>query len=338
MIRQNDGYTQSKGKQMLELNKIYNMDWIEGLNLLDNNSIDCCITSPPYWGLRDYGQDDQLGLEKTPDDYVAKMVLGFREVKRVLKPEGTLWLNLGDSYSKSESNNGGYSEKSTLSGFTNPNTKGRQANESCNKRKLNHGCKPKDLVGIPWMVAFALRNDGWYLRQDIIWHKPNPMPESVRDRCTKSHEYIFLMSKSSKYYYNNEAIREPIKTSNKGYISARARTAQGALGGKNKHNMERRDYEDIKGANKRSVWTITTKPFKDAHFAVFPEDLIRPCILAGCPKDGIILDPFMGAGTTALVSIKEQRNFIGIELNSEYIKIASDRIQPELAQLRLDGD
>ena len=285
---------------MLELNKIYNMDWIEGLRLLDDNSIDCCITSPPYWGLRDYGHDNQIGLEKTPEEYVKKMVLGFREVRRVLKPEGTLWLNLGDTY------------------------------------------KSKNLVGIPWMVAFALRNDGWYLRQDIIWHKPNPMPESVTDRCTKAHEYVFLLSKSSEYYYDNEAIKEP-NADTSWATKKRINGVKEKQGPKSEYNSKTQNQAFLRGfprsktgKNKRSVWTVITKPFKDAHFATFPEDLIRPCVLAGCPKDGIILDTFMGAGTTALVAIKEQRNFIGIELNPEYIKIASDRIQPELAQLRLD--
>jgi DNA modification methylase len=325
------------------------MNCIEGLKLLDDNSINCCVTSPPYWGLRDYGVEGQLGLEATPEEYVENMVAVFREVKRVLREDGTLWLNLGDSYSKSESNNGGYSEKSTLSGFTNLNTKGRQANEIGNKRKLNSGLKPKDLVGIPWMVAFALRADGWYLRQDIIWAKPNPMPESVTDRCTKSHEYIFLLSKSQHYYFDAEAISEPVANSTvkrlqqdienqkgsdrvPGKTNGTMKAAAPRYGG-NKYTANPEIFNRTKSGNaydyrgkrnKRSVWTVATQPFKEAHFATYPPKLIEPCILAGCPKDGVVLDPFMGSGTTAMVAIQNSRNYIGFELNPEYIKIAEE--------------
>ncbi len=282
--------------EMLELNKIYNMDCLKGLKQLDDNSINCCVTSPPYWGLRDYGVEGQLGLESTPEEYVSKMVEIFREVKRVLRKDGTLWLNLGDSYVTSHA----VGTKDDDTGWKHGAiSKGYQARAG----GVGNGRKPKDLVGIPWMVAFALRADGWYLRQDIIWHKPNPVPESVKDRCTKAHEYIFLLAKSAQYYYDNEAIKE---TAN---------------------NYTIKEYR-----NKRSVWTIPTKPFKEAHFAVFPPALIEPCILAGCPAGGVVLDPFMGSGTTGIVAAIHQRNFIGFELNPEYCKMAEKRIEPYLMQ------
>jgi len=333
---------------MLELNKIYNGNCLDVLKTFPDNSIDCCITSPPYWGLRDYGVDGQLGLEKTPEEYVAHMVEVFREVKRVLKPEGTLWLNLGDSYSGG-GRGSGYSDKQD----SNKGTIGMP------RSIIADGLKPKDLVGIPWMVAFALRSDGWYLRQDIIWAKPNPMPESVTDRCTKSHEYIFLMAKSQKYYYDNEAIKETVSDSTVLRLSQDIDSQHGSdrVPGKTNGNMKAvryggnkytndpsvfnrtksgNAYDFREKRNKRSVWTVTTKPFKESHFATFPEDLITPCVLAGCPKSGIILDPFMGAGTTGLVSVKYERNFIGIELNPEYIKMAEERIEPYLNQGRID--
>jgi site-specific DNA-methyltransferase (adenine-specific) len=299
--------------------KIKTGNCLEVLKTMPEQSVNTCVTSPPYWGLRDYGESDQLGLEETPEEYVENMVAVFREVKRVLRDDGTVWLNLGDSYAGPKGNNrgegaGGGQGRGKLLGFDNIKT------------KVPNGLKQKDLVGIPWRVAFALQADGWYLRQDIIWHKPNPMPESVKDRCTKAHEYIFLLSKNAKYYCDMDLIREPVKKSNKGFIMARARTASGALGGENKHNMERRDYREIKGANKRSVWTVTTKPFKGAHFATFPPDLIEPCVLAGCPENGTVLDPFGGAGTTGLVAQQHNRNAVLIELNPEYAEMAKNRI------------
>jgi DNA modification methylase len=311
--------------EMLELNKIYNMDCMEGLKQLDDNSINCCVTSPPYWGLRDYGVEGQLGLESTPEEYVAKMVEVFREVKRVLKKEGTLWLNLGDSYAGS--GKGAWDNKEVQKEIYVPDKDIPQ----CKLKKVPQGLKPKDLVGIPWMVAFALRADGWYLRQDIIWHKPNPMPESVTDRCTKSHEYIFLLTKSAQYYYDNEAIREPYQSKKE---KPRNKAAEGYnnsyVGGRLSEGV--RDYYSAGKRNKRSVWTVTTKPFKEAHFATFPPDLIKSCILAGCPKDGIVLDPFMGSGTTGMVAAMYQRNFIGFELSPEYCKMAEKRIEPYLMQ------
>jgi site-specific DNA-methyltransferase (adenine-specific) len=296
---------------------------------LADKSVNCCVTSPPYFGLRDYGVAGQIGLEPTPDEFVAQLVAVFREVRRVLRDDGTVWLNLGDSYAANVSTNGGYSEKSTLAGFTSANTKGRQANESGERRKIDHGVKPKDLLGIPWRVAFALQQDGWYLRQDIIWHKPNPMPESVRDRCTKAHEYIFLLSKSPKYYFDWQAMQEPAtgrppgnKKPTKGgreYASAEGEHHHTAA---NLHNIEARETR-----NRRSVWTVTTKPFKGAHFATFPPDLIEPCVLAGCPVGGTVLDPFGGAGTTALVATKHNRKSFSCELNPAYSEMAEARLR-----------
>ena len=306
---------------MLSKNQIHCMDNREGLKMLDDNSIDCCITSPPYWGLRDYGVEGQLGLESTPEEYVANLVEVFREVKRVLRDDGTLWLNLGDSYSgncSQASNNG-------RAGFGN-------ARERLVNRK-GEGLKPKDLVGIPWRVAFALQADGWYLRQDIIWHKPNAMPESVKDRPTKSHEYIFLLTKSPKYYYDYEAIKEPLSIATVNDLKSRKTlNNKGTHGGTRKDLGRNRDeYVPKDGKrNKRTVWTVATKPFSEAHFATFPEKLIEPCILAGCPEGGTVLDPFIGAGTTAVVARKLNRSYIGYELNPEYVKMANDRLYKEL--------
>lgn len=282
-------------------------DCMEKLATLESESVDCCVTSPPYWGLRDYGVDGQLGLEPTPELYIAHMRMVFEQVRRVLKPQGTLWLNLGDSYAAGGS--GGASVKSRLNGGrgVGPNEKVSLMQGRSLPRKVPPGLKRKDLVGIPWSLAFALRNDGWYLRQDIIWHKPNPIPESVRDRCTKGHEYIFLFAKSQKYYFDIDAIKEPAIC---GW--------NGAQAGSVPREGETRQ--------KRSVWSVTTKPFKGAHFATFPPDLIEPCILAGCPKGGVVLDPFFGAGTVGLVAKKHERRWIGIELNKEYVQIAERRI------------
>lgn len=292
-------------------NEIYLGDCIQGMSSLPDKSVNTCITSPPYYGLRDYGCDGQIGLEETPESYVQKMVDVFREVKRVLRDDGTLWLNIGDSYSgnNSQASNNG------RAGFGNPREKV--------VNRTGKGLKTKDLIGIPWRVAFALQADGWYLRQDIIWHKPNPMPESVTDRCTKAHEYIFLLSKSPKYYFDSEAIKIPVKQE----WGTRDRTNgkyHNDGTGLRPHSGLEKSYTK---ANKRSVWTVTTKPFKDAHFATYPESLIVPCVLAGCAEGGLVLDPFMGAGTTALVSKKLGRNYVGFELNPEYRNIAIKRIE-----------
>jgi DNA modification methylase len=325
---------------MLEVNQIHNMDCLQGLKLLDDNSINCYVTSPPYWGLRDYGVPGQLGLESTPEEYVQKMVEVFREVKRALRDNGTLWLNLGDSYYRRPQNE---TNPEKNAGFS----ANRGAATARNSRSIPKGCKEKDLVGIPWMVAFALRADGWYLRSDIIWHKPNPMPESVTDRPTKTHEYIFLLSKSAKYYYDQDAILEPVSANThlrlsqdlanqigshranggaktNGPMKAVSRKTKQGIAGvvKNNSSFDQSVCLPVTERNKRTVWTVTTQSFSQAHFATFPPKLIEPCILAGCPKDGIVLDPFMGSGTTGMVAKANQRNYIGFELNPEYIEIA----------------
>ena len=307
----------------MKINTILQGNSLEILKNIPDKSIQTCITSPPYWGLRDYGTDEQLGLEETPEQYVENMVLLFREVRRILKDDGTLWLNLGDSYGSSTGSIYGISNSKKYSeGDLNFNRPSRPSN-----------IKQKNLMGIPWRVAFALQADGWYLRQDIIWHKPNPMPESVTDRCTKSHEYIFLMTKSAQYYYDHEAIMEKTTDSyqgKRGKLKHRNKT-QSAMGDR-VFNVE---YTPEMTRNKRSVWTIPTRSYKEAHFAVFPDELIKPCILAGSAKGDIVLDPFFGSGTTGLVALRSRRNFIGIELNSEYISIANKRLKPYLLQNEL---
>jgi len=268
-----------------------------------------CVTSPPYFGLRDYGHDGQIGLEETPEEYIKAMVEVFRCVWDVLEDDGTLWLNIGDSYAGNNSrasNNG-------RAGFGN-------AREKVVNR-TGEGLKTKDLIGIPWMLAFALRADGWYLRQDIIWHKPNPMPESVQDRCTKSHEYIFLLTKSQKYYYDHEAIKDPVKDDWGTRDRANGKYHNEGTGLQPHSGLEK-SYEM---ANKRSVWSVPVKPYTGAHFAVFPSELIEPCILAGAPVGGIVLDPFMGSGTTAQVSQDLGRQYIGCELNPAYEKLQKKR-------------
>lgn len=385
---------------MLELDRIICGDCLEVLKTLPAESVDCCITSPPYYGLRDYGIGGQIGLEPTPEAYVARLVEVFREARRVLKDDGTLWLNIGDSYAT----NGGSRSYGSYD-----NSTGR-GDAPIGNRKAPNGIKSKDLIGIPWMVAFALRADGWYLRSDIIWHKPNCMPESVTDRPTKSHEYLFLLSKGQRYYYDAEAIKEPNTEGTKKRLSSgpvnpigkegtKASISRGDSGGK---------YEVANGRNKRTVWTIPTRPYKDAHFATFPEALVEPCILAGTsergycpdcgkpwvrqvernnpskafntgederysslnnmggnhqtvaglhrngggvystaktigwlpscqcasePRPGIVLDPFSGAGTVALVAKKLGRHYIGIELNPAYVEMAKTRINKIPARL-----
>jgi DNA modification methylase len=279
-----------------------------------------CVTSPPYFGLRDYGHDGQLGLEETPEEYIKVMVEVFRCVWDVLEDDGTLWLNIGDSYC----NSNGFARASPEY-----QREGRN-NMPANDRKLDKlhetGLKTKDLIGIPWMLAFALRADGWYLRQDIIWHKPNPMPESVQDRCTKAHEYIFLMSKSQKYYYDADAIKEAAIHDGRIVKASGTDAKNGAKGefGATAAGFTTHDTL-VTGRNKRSVWTITTKPYAGAHFAVFPSDLIEPCILAGAPAGGIVLDPFMGSGTTAQVAQNLGRQYIGCELNPAYMELQNIR-------------
>lgn len=302
--------------------------------------VDCCVTSPPYFGLRDYGMDGQLGLEPTPDGYVDRMVDVFREVRRLLKPTGTLWLNIGDSYAANR-------------GYQVPDSKHIDVGNS-QGAKVPDGYKAKDLLMIPAMLAIALRKDGWYLRSDIIWSKPNPMPESVTDRPSCAHEHVFLLSKSAKYYYDAAAIATPMKNSSLNRLAqdvdAQAGSERANGGAKSNGNMKAvqkkdkqrghsrkhagfndrwdsmtREEQQSYGANARNVWEIATKPFRGAHFATFPPELPRRCIVAGCPVKGWVFDPFMGSGTTGQVAEENGRHWFGCELNPEYIKIARNR-------------
>ena len=325
--------------------KILVGDCIDRLKEVPDGAAHTCVTSPPYFGLRDYGVDGQIGMEATPNEFVAKMVQVFREVRRVLRDDGTLWLNLGDSYARQVGR-----EESKLNSLHTMGVGQKKAHEMGAMRKGENkpppGLKPKDLIGIPWRVAFALQADGWYLRQDIIWHKPNPMPESVRDRCTKAHEYIFLLSKSDRYYFDHEAMREPASKGSAGSEFHTGKTAKHQLGRASK-NRSVRPGVDTKGGgqgsgemaypdesrNRRSVWTVPTKPFAGAHFATFPTALVEPCIRAGAPAGGVVLDPFNGAGTTGLVALRNERDYIGCELNPEYASMACNRIHDDAPML-----
>jgi len=327
------------------INTVLIGDARDKLSVIPDKIANMCVTSPPYYQLRDYGAENQIGMENTPESFINNLVDVFRQVKRILKDDGTLWINIGDTYYGGNTQPGGGSH----------NGKHIKSGTPPKKQKVN-GLKPKDLIGIPWMLAFALRADGWYLRQDIIWSKPNPMPESVIDRCTKSHEYIFMLSKSPKYYYDSFAIRTPMKESSVSRLAQNIDGQKGssrvpgktngtmkAVGGDKQRGHGRRhagfngrwdaltkEQQCSLGANKRSVWNIATKPFKEAHFATFPQELIVDCIKAGCPEEGIILDPFFGAGTTGLVARKLNRNFIGCELNAGYVDISQSRMNKEL--------
>ena len=305
---------------------------------LPDKSIQCCVTSPPYFGLRNYGMDEQIGVEPTPQEFVAELVKVFREVRRVLKDDGTLWLNLGDSYVNHPSSavnrngvtgtlNNGKSEFPCRVG-----TRGSQQ-----RKTIPTGLKPKDLIGIPWRVALALQEDGWYLRQDIIWHKPNPMPESVKDRCTKAHEYIFLLSKSPKYLFNGTAVAEPIAESSKKRYQHAVDTNEQFDPSKHKHTDGVQVPMELltraaKGViergvrNRHSVWRIATRNYEGAHFATFPLQIPTLCIKAGSNEGDTILDPFSGAATTGIAAQNERRNYIGIELNPEYVKLAQERL------------
>jgi DNA modification methylase len=306
--------------------KILQGDCLSVLPTLEAQSAQCIVTSPPYYGLRDYKVDGQIGLEQTPNEYIDKLVAVFHECWRVLRDDGTLFLNLGDSYASSTKGSGGglakdpknYTSKSAAYGA----------------RRFTHDVKPKDLLGIPWRVALALQSEGWYLRSDIIWHKPNPMPESVTDRPTKSHEYIFLLAKRERYYYDAEAVKEQSK-----YYGIDKRSGIGNI----RYSDKKRNGEDGQGQesfvtinetrNLRDVWTVATHPYSEAHFATFPPKLIEPCILAGSRPGDTVLDPFNGAGTTGLVSLSHNRNYVGIELNHEYIELTHKRlaeVQPNM--------
>tara|TARA_R100000781_G_scaffold113107_1_gene81068 strand:- start:515 stop:1627 length:1113 start_codon:yes stop_codon:yes gene_type:complete len=349
--------------------KILKGNCLDTLKHLPDQCVNTCVTSPPYWGLRDYGtgewkggdpdcphmrttkigkdtktnhrqmydqghvvgdaiyksecpkcgavrKDEQLGLEETPEKFVENLVNVFREVRRVLRDDGTVWLNLGDSYCGT-----GHKGDAIDSRY-----QGRNGQKVALNNKIQ-GLKSKDLVGIPWKVAFALQADGWYLRQDIIWHKPNPMPESVKDRCTKSHEYIFLLSKNAHYYFDQEAIKEGTTTKDSTIRNRDETKLNNTPGRTRMEGLKTNEYET---KNKRSVWTVTTKPYSEAHFATYPHDLVIPCIKAGCPENGTVLDPFGGSGTTAQVAAQLNRNAILCELNPEYIKIANQRLLDSL--------
>lgn len=288
----------------------------------DGIKVQMCVTSPPYFGLRDYGVDGQIGLEETPEQFIAELVEVFRCVRDVLADDGTCWVNIGDSYSRNPSKGG--SGPGGKNGDYLVDVRGRA------KTSTDNGIKHKDLIGIPWMLAFALRADGWYLRQEIIWHKPNPMPESVTDRCTKSHESLFLLSKSPKYFFDAEAVKEPaVNTRKPGRKITDTRETHGTGGGNSGINSLMARYHNGEAPthrNRRSVWTIATSPYKGAHFAVFPPALVEPCILAGSRPGDVVLDPFMGSGTTAAVSIENGRQYAGCELNVDYKPLQDERI------------
>lgn len=304
-------------------------DCREVLASLDAESVHTCITSPPYWALRDYGHDGQLGLEPTPDEYVASLVEVFRGVRRVLREDGTLWLNLGDSYCNRPTGRDDVSDARWAGGVG--------SNQKAQRGPLRHmrvhgtGLKPKDLIGLPWMVAFALRADGWWLRQEIIWHKRSPMPDPVTDRCTRSHEQVFMLTRSPRYFYDAAAIAEDAisdKPSGNSYARPESLSRNGrgqplgwtGVGGKR---------------NRRTVWTLSSQPYRAAHFATFPPKLVEPCVLAGAPEGGMVLDPFAGAGTTGIVAARHGRSFVGVELNPEYAEMARRRIRDDAPLLNM---
>jgi DNA modification methylase len=312
-------------------------DCLELLRGLPDGCVNCCVTSPPYWSLRDYGVSGQYGLEPTLDEYVAGMAAVFGEVRRVLRDDGTAWVNLGDSYTSGDRQGHG-----TRAGYKQQTNRGMNGDADPPRCATPDGLKQKDLCGIPWRVAFALQADGWYLRSDIIWAKPNPMPESVTDRPTRSHEYVFLLTKSARYWYDADAIREPLADGTPGRLGQPGLDSQrgGFKTEEYQANHPGRKQVDnspadilrhmrdsgMSSRNKRDVWQIATQPYPEAHFATYPEALVRPCIRAGCPPDGLVLDPFAGSGTTGLVAVQEGRRFLGMELNPEYAAMARRRI------------
>ena len=365
----------------MELNKIYEGNCVDVLKTFPDNSINCCITSPPYYGLRDYGtakwvggdpncphkrlskqsdktitghaqaelignvgdaifktvcplcgavrEDLQVGLEESPEEYIQRLVEIFREVRRIMTDDGTLWINIGDTYNASS-----YNKSELTVNVNHKQATNKGSYENGVERPKAECCKPKDLIGIPWMLAFALRNDGWYLRQDIIWAKPNPMPESVKDRCTKSHEYIFMLTKSPKYYFDSEAIQE------KALEESAVRYKYEFMNGKEQKDFRPNGASNTPGMkqftgmrNKRDVWNVVPSHYKEAHFATFPEELVYPMLIAGCPRDGVVLDTFMGSGTVAVVAKKNHRKYIGIDLNAEYIKMAERRLRTTTPKL-----
>lgn len=323
-------------------NEVYHGDALRVLQTLPDESVDCIVTSPPYFALRDYNADGQIGQDRTPEEYIERLVVVFREARRVLRKRGTCWVNIGDTYAGSRKGKG----EGAVSGkqVGNPHSRGTKPTAPSDV-----SCKSKDLIGIPWMLAFALRADGWYLRQDIIWSMPNPMPESVKDRCTKSHEYIFLLTKSPAYYFDAEAIAEPVAPATIARLKqdtarqegsympgyTKKMTAKAPRYGGSKYTSDPSDFYRTKSGNayelrekrnKRDVWTVPTNKLRERHFAAFPEELIKPCILSGCPEGGTVLDPFTGSGTTGIVSRKYGRGFVGIEINPFYCEMAERRI------------
>lgn len=314
----------------IELDKIYTGDCLEVLKTLPDDSVHCCVTSPPYYALRDYGMEGQIGRETSPKEYVLRLTEVFSEVRRVLRSDGTLWLNIADTYAG----------KGNQGDFVDPkNPKGRNGQAVALNHKVE-GCKPKDMIGIPWMLAFALRDSGWYLRNDIIWMKSNPMPESCKDRCSRCYEHIFLFSKSRKYHFDYKAISEPIApaTAERLKRGMKDNKYASAIPGQSQPQTinRRREHGDITDdminplRNKRDVWQINTVPFKGGHYAAYPPKLVETCLLAGCPERGTVLDPFMGSGTTGFVAKQLDRHFVGIELNPEYTELAYRRIGGEI--------
>ena len=304
----------------IQLDHIYTGDCLEVLKTLPDESVHCCITSPPYYALRDYGVDGQIGREATPKEYISRLTEVFAEVRRVLRSDGTLWLNISDTYA-GKGNQGGYVDPK--------NPKGRNGQAVALNNKVE-GCKPKDMIGIPWMLAFSLRDSGWYLRNDIIWMKENPMPESVKDRCARCYEHIFLFSKSRKYFFDYRAISERgVKGSNKYRVPIPGQAKQQTINLYREHGEITDDMINPL-RNKRDVWIINTVPFKGGHYAAYPPKLVETCLLAGCPKDGVVLDPFMGSGTTGMVAKQLDRHYVGIELNPEYKELAEARIGGEI--------
>lgn len=327
------------------INTIINADVLDGLAQLPDCSVNCVVTSPPWWMLRDYGSKGQIGREETLEEYIYKITKVFREVRRVLRDDGTLWLNMGDTYTHA-----------TIPGGGDPTIGKRNTDKSQYAPTTVKGLPIKSLIGIPWRVAFALQSDGWILRQDVIIYKPNAMPGSMKDRCTTAHEYLFLLSKSGKYYFDNVAIQEPAKHRDDIRPFGKRDSGDHGQGGRVYTQRKPAGWETRQGAhgafhregrapdieyttthspyrNKRSVWTISNRPFRHAHFATFSPDLVKPCILAGCPTGGVVLDPFMGAGTTAIVARMLDRRYIGIELNPEYVALAQKRMEKELGKL-----
>lgn len=315
------------------MSKILLGDAVECLSTLPRESVNMCVTSPPYYGLRDYGEEGQIGVEKSPDEYIERLVKVFDEVYRVLAKDGTLWLNIGDSYA------GSGKGPMTLSANGKNKDVFNMENRIYDVPKKWEGIKPKDLIGIPWMLAFALRERGWYLRSDIIWYKTNCLPESIKDRPTKTYEHIFLLAKSKQYYFNYKAIQEPVKQVTKERYK-RGRSSNNKYVGQQGITQVREDFSDFdqQFRRKRDVWEVSTNSYKmDEHFAMFPEKLIEPCILAGSRVGGIVLDPFFGSGTTGAVAKRYGRDFIGIDLNERYLKKARERIDKVIPEITV-GD